>query len=61
MPDIKCAAVICIHNVNNFCGVKDKIDMRNGIDMYNMPIAECLDYSPVSDKEYELITGKKRI
>lgn len=60
MPIVKCAAVLCLHNVNGFCGVKNQIDMRNGIDMYNMPIAECLDYSPVSDKEYELIIGKKR-
>lgn len=60
MPEVKCAADTCLHNLSGFCDVKDQIDIRKGIDMYGENIAECLDYSPVTDKEYFLITGKER-
>ena len=61
MPEIKCAAVTCLHNKNEFCTVSSQIDMRKGIDMYGEAIAECLDHAPVSDEEYYLITGKTRV
>lgn len=52
MTIIKCALVRCLHNYKKFCNVDGQIDInRNG---------ECVDYSPLTDEEYEEITGMDR-
>ena len=49
---INCSAVLCIHNSKKKCDVVGEIDVdKNG---------KCIDYSPVTDEEYNLITGRKR-
>lgn len=52
---IVCAALDCIHNSDGNCGVTEETQ----IDINYK--GECLDYSPLSEKEKEELLGKRRI
>jgi len=54
MPKIKCQAVKCLHNYDDFCDVTN--DCQIDIDSNG----NCIDYSEVNDEEYLLCTGRNR-
>lgn len=57
MPRINCELVKCIHNENRRCDVADDgmIDV-----VVKDDVAVCVDYAPITDEEYEFITGEER-
>jgi len=56
MPRIRCDAKFCLHNNKNICDVSD-LD-ATWIDINSKGV--CVDYSPVTNIEYKLCTGRDR-
>jgi len=57
MPKIKCSANDCLHHKHGTCWVTEDTTIDISLDDGH---AVCLDYSPVTNREYVLITGKER-